>query len=48
MWLFIQTHWAILVVIFVILGAVIGMRALTRFIEAIDKKLIIEAKPRQP
>ena len=48
MWLFIQTHWAILAVTFIILGAVTGMGALTRFIEAIDKKLIIEAKPRQP
>jgi hypothetical protein len=35
-------------VTFVILCAVTGMSALTRFIEAIDKKLIIEAKPRQP
>jgi hypothetical protein len=46
MWLFIQTHWGILAAIFVILCAVTGMSALTRFIEAIDKKLIIEAKPR--
>ena len=47
MWLFIQTHWAILAVTFIILGAVTGMGALTRFVEAIDKKLIIEAKSRQ-
>jgi hypothetical protein len=46
MWLFIQTHWGILAAIFVILCAVTGMSALTRFIEATDKKLIIEAKPR--
>jgi hypothetical protein len=45
MWLFIQTHWVLLAPIFVILCAVTGMSALARFIEALDKKLIIEAKP---
>jgi hypothetical protein len=48
MWLFIQTHWGILAASFVILCAVTGMSALTRFIEAIDKKLIIEAKASRP